>query len=247
MKIFIKIVFFILLINLSLSAQSVAHITAIKGSVSVATLQGRVEAILGQELDPSDRVITGDNSLAQIIFNDETIISLGKNSDFLIQEYSYSKDADSSALLSLAKGAMRTITGFIGKVAPQKFKVATKTATIGIRGTNFTIVAGEEGDESVFCTYGGVEVDNDQENHFVSKNYILTKSPSGKVEKNIISSRMLDLNRNSFFGGDALKYSQAQDSSSLHRDTLLDNITQDISRIVNSQVAQMTKESTETY
>jgi hypothetical protein len=54
---------------------------------------------------------------------------------------------------------MRTITGKIGKIAPERFSVKTKTTTIGIRGTNFTIRgAGRAGRQQVYCTFGAVDV-----------------------------------------------------------------------------------------
>ena len=43
-------------------------------------------------------------------------------------------------LLSLITGAMRTVTGMIGRNSPENVSIRAATATIGIRGTDFSIV-----------------------------------------------------------------------------------------------------------
>ena len=85
------------------------------------------------------------------------------------------------AKFGMLKGAMRTITGKIGKIAPQKFSVQTKTATIGIRGTNFSLVIGEDGSYNAYCTYGAIGVTIKGEEFIVKQGYFLSISPTGKI------------------------------------------------------------------
>ena len=241
MRLHIKILLTTLFFAVTLLGKSVATITAIKGDVSISTVQGITEASLGDKLDPSDRVLTADNSMAQIIFNDETIVTLGKNSNFYIKKYLYTDKENSSVKFNLLKGAIRTITGKIGKMAPQKFKIATKTATIGIRGTNFTVFDGEDGTQQVYCTYGAVDVGVNQSNIRVNKNYIYTKLPSGKLEKKAFSAEMLmTLNSGSFLDEKDLRYALSQESSTIHKAYLIDNITQDVSRLVKKKLNDAT-------
>ena len=61
------------------------------------------------------------------------------NSELLIQQYQF-KDAaasDNSMVMQLLKGGFRAITGLISKGSADAARVVTKTATIGIRGTDF--------------------------------------------------------------------------------------------------------------
>ena len=240
----IKILLISLFLVTTLFGESVAVITAIKGSVSIVNLvKESREASLGEELYPSDRVLTADKSMAQIVFKDETIVTLGKNSNFYIKKYIYTNQENSSVGLNLLRGSVRVITGKIGKMAPQKFKVATKNATIGIRGTNFTVFDGEDEVQKVYCTYGAVDVATAEKSVQVNKNYIYTKAPSGDSEKKAFSAQMLAaLNSGSFMDENELNYALSKDTSTIHKLYLMDNITEDRSRIVKQRVNDIVRD-----
>jgi hypothetical protein len=58
-----------------------------------------------------------------------------------VTTYRYDRAAQrGNVLLSLITGAMRTITGVIGKNSRESVAVRAATATIGIRGTDFSVV-----------------------------------------------------------------------------------------------------------
>ncbi len=158
MQFFIKIIFLSLLLGSTLFSKDVAVVTALNGEASVKRDGVTLPLSLGMKLQERDSVVTNADAKVQIIFNDETIITVGKSSEFSINEYLFDEEKEENSLqFGLLRGAMRTITGKIGKIAPQKFAVKTKTATIGIRGTNFTIVEREDA-EIVYCTYGAISV-----------------------------------------------------------------------------------------
>lgn len=236
-----KIFFITLFFATVLFGNSVAVITAIKGKVNIEDITGSKEASLGDKLDLSDRVITADKSMAQIVFNDETIVTLGKNSNFYIQKYIYADKDNSSVKFKLLRGAIRTITGKIGKMVPQKFKLATKNATIGVRGTNFTVFDGKDGKQQVYCTYGAVDVTTPQKNVRVNKNYIYTKLPSGNLKKKAFSAKMLTaLKSSSFLNETELDYALSQGASTIQKSYMMDNITQNVSRTVKRRVDDFT-------
>lgn len=159
----------------------VATITAIKGEASIKRGESTLVALLGSQLEEKDNIVTKDNTKLQVIFKDETIISIGKNSDFSINEYLFEDKQAPIAKFSMLKGAMRTITGAIGDIAPEKFSVATKTATIGIRGTNFSVVAGDNGAYSAFCTFGAISVDIQGQSFLVPQGFFVNVSPEGVI------------------------------------------------------------------
>jgi hypothetical protein len=152
-----KIIKLLILITLlacgDIFANAVATITAIKGDAIIQRAGKNIVAKLGAKLEQSDDLLTQNNAKVQIIFKDETVISIGKNSHFSIKEYIFDDNQAPVAKFGMLKGAMRTITGQIGKIAPDKFTVQAKTATIGIRGTNFTIVIGSNGSYNAFCKF----------------------------------------------------------------------------------------------
>lgn len=134
---------------------SVGIIYSIKGK---ATLNRDGEMIIPSknfQLEKNDTIRTGDGSSARIKFNDNTLVTLGKNSAVNIADYVFDENnqTNSRSNLNFFKGSFKSITGKIGKLNPSAFKLKTKTASIGIRGT---IVLGNQ--NKIMCTQGAVEV-----------------------------------------------------------------------------------------
>jgi len=129
----------LLLLFVNLLVANIAKVTAIKGDVKLLRDTQEIPLTLNFLLNEKDTIVTSENGRVQLIFEDQTIISLGKKSTFSIQEYLYDeqKPKDAKATFKVAQGIFKTITGKIGKINPNKFKLKTKSASIGIRGTIF--------------------------------------------------------------------------------------------------------------
>lgn len=154
----------LLLICLLLSGvafASVGKVTSVKGDVTLTRDSGEILVKTGLSIEEKDTISTSDSGRVQLIFNDQTIISLGKNSNFNIQEYLFdiNKPQDTKANLSVSKGIFKAITGQIGKVNPAKFKLKTKSASIGIRGTVFFGDVQPGKPEVIVCTQGSITVE----------------------------------------------------------------------------------------
>jgi hypothetical protein len=127
------------------------------GNVNVTHGNGRVQPLAkGTELASGDKVVTGVDGRAQVRFSDGAYVSLQPNSEFDIKEYRYNGKADGSesAIFGLFKGAMRTVTGIVGRINRNKYQITTPTATIGIRGTGGLISVGNDGSTLVTGTSG---------------------------------------------------------------------------------------------
>ncbi len=100
---------------------------------------------VGERLYEGDRVLTAAASSVGFTLRDDTLISLGPNSQFLLEQFVFNeKTDDGSIAVRLVKGTLRYVSGLIGKHAPERQQFSTPTATIGIRGTDFIVeVAGE--------------------------------------------------------------------------------------------------------
>jgi hypothetical protein len=126
------------------------------GGVTVAGRDG-VERPLarGTELDNGDTVRTKDGR-AQIRFIDGAYVSLQPNTEFGIREYRYENKTDGNerGFFGLLKGAMRTVTGAIGRVNRDRYQISTPTATVGIRGTGGVIQVQDDGSTLVIGTSG---------------------------------------------------------------------------------------------
>lgn len=138
-----KIVLLISLLSLVVFAD-VGKITAIKGEVFVQRGTKQIEATVGYILEQKDTVITKENSKALLLFNDQTSITVGKNAKLSVERFVHNEKQakQNQAEIRFGNGLFRTITGKIGKLNKEKFKIKTSTASIGIRGTVFVTDVG---------------------------------------------------------------------------------------------------------
>lgn len=130
---------------LSAQAATAGRIDFAVGEVKAIDKAGNARALRkGTEFTSGDMIETGDRGRAQLRFSDGAQVSLQPNSQFRVDEYVFSGKADGSekGFFSLLKGGLRTITGAVGHANRENYQVNTAVATIGIRGTEYSISYG---------------------------------------------------------------------------------------------------------
>ena len=86
-----------------------------------------------------------------IRFVDDTTIKITENSMVIIDEFVFDPDPSKSKLaVNFLKGTARFTTGLTGKVAKENMVLRTNSATVGIRGTDFSITVNPDTSESLF-------------------------------------------------------------------------------------------------
>ncbi len=146
-------------------AETAGRVTFVSGDASATAADGISRTLRrGDAISGGDRISTRAGRL-QIRFTDGGFVSLQPNSVFGVDEYLYSnrQPEETSLFFSLLQGGMRTLTGTIGRVNKQSYKVRTPVATIGIRGTEYLASLGEDG-LRVSVGAGFVSVENGQGN-----------------------------------------------------------------------------------
>jgi hypothetical protein len=116
----------------------------------------------GAEINSGDTVLTNSGRV-QLRFSDGAYVSLQPGSEFRIDDYRFDGRTDGTerGVFSLLKGGLRTITGLVGRTNRKAYQVNTSVATIGIRGTEYTIaytnsITGSVGEGEVqACNAGG--------------------------------------------------------------------------------------------
>jgi hypothetical protein len=153
-----RIIFLLFFIKLLVwGADYVGKIKSMRGDVFVVRNFKTIEVSRGYKLLSKDIVITAAHSKAKLKFKDGTLISVGKNSIFEIENYMFDKTKNSKAKFRVKYGFFSAVTGKIGKIAPKSFALKTKTATIGVRGTAFKGSVTKQGEE-VECIKGTITV-----------------------------------------------------------------------------------------
>lgn len=109
-------------------------------------------------LEASDLLISNAGGKAQIIFTDDTTVSLAPNTTLSLGDFAFD-DTKQSISLNLVSGISRIATGEIAKRNPKGFRVETPQASIGIRGTMFSVSAGAEQTSIVLFETSGSGID----------------------------------------------------------------------------------------
>lgn len=147
-------------------AATAARVEFAAGSVVAVTASGGQRLLVkGSELQPGEMIRTSETGRAQLKFADGALMSLQPETEFRIDEYKYDGkggNPSDKSFFSLLKGGMRTISGLIGKANRDNYKVNTAVATIGIRGTEYSVAftGGNDGTLNLATGEGAVEVCN---------------------------------------------------------------------------------------
>lgn len=124
-------------------AAPVGQVSNLSGPLFAIALDGTKRVLsVGSEVEPGETLITEAKTYAQVRFIDKGVVTLKPDTHFRIDAFGFAEQAPErdSAVFGLLKGALRTITGLIGKRGRQEaYRMNTATATIGIRGTSFGV------------------------------------------------------------------------------------------------------------
>jgi len=124
------------------AAEAVGKIGYMSGTLVVQREDGTIKVLAPKsEVWAGDMLVTAKDSYAQVQMNDGAKMTLRPHSNLKIEAYRFNKEEPKldNAIFRLLKGGFRTVTGLIGKRGdPDAYKVHTATATIGVRGTDFS-------------------------------------------------------------------------------------------------------------
>jgi FecR-like protein len=126
--------------QVAISAGPAGEVTHVSGAVMAQKADGQSRILtVKSKVEEGDVVATADNSYARVKFTDGTEAVLRPASQVKIDQFNFEeqKPQADGMILSLLKGGFRSVTGLLGKRNPANMRVATPSATIGIRGTTF--------------------------------------------------------------------------------------------------------------
>ena len=110
----------------------------VQGNVSVKRQDMTLTAERGMKIYANDVISTGKDGSVGIILQDNTIFSLGTESELELKEFVFAPDQGSFYLLAkMIKGTFVYMSGLMGKLSPDSIKLETPVGTIAIRGTRF--------------------------------------------------------------------------------------------------------------
>ncbi len=131
----------------SIAAEApIGSIKTLKGSAVVIRQSEKIPVESGTEIFMGDSLKTGSDSSLGIIFKDDTVLSLGSQSEITVDEFLFSPaEGKLSLVVRFLKGTATCLTGIIAKLSPESVRFETPIANIGIRGTKFAVKVGSPG------------------------------------------------------------------------------------------------------
>jgi len=166
--------FFIMMMLLSTNALGgvIGDVILQEGESVVERKEGdEFSAKIDLDIFSYDTVKTGKGKTA-IEFIDETRVDVTQHSKLIIDEFIYDPNTKTGVLsLKASLGTIRYASGQIAKNSKQNVKIETPTATIGVRGTDFTMTIDETGSSTIIllpscdtngnCYVGEIDVTSD--------------------------------------------------------------------------------------
>ncbi|ADH86546.1 FecR domain-containing protein [Desulfurivibrio alkaliphilus] len=134
------------------AAEEVATVVALRGTAVAVDAAGAERALaIKAPIHRQDTIRTGPRGRLQLMFTDNTIISLGVNAELEIAEYQWDQQ-EGELNTRVNQGAFRVMGGSVARTSPEKFTTDTPAATIGIRGSMY---AGRVSDGALAVVFQG--------------------------------------------------------------------------------------------
>jgi len=130
---------------------SIGNVDQVEGNGVIDRKDGEKDIFIEQELEVEqfDTVKTGNGKVG-ILFVDDTRVDVTQHSKLIIDEFVYDPNTKKGKLnLSAKLGTIKYASGQIAKTSRQDIVITTPTATIGVRGTDFTMTIDELGGSTI--------------------------------------------------------------------------------------------------
>jgi hypothetical protein len=154
------------------SNTSIGDVTISKGNSVVDRKDGEKDVKVVEDLDifSYDTVKTGKGKVA-IEFLDDTRVDITEHSKLVIDDFVYDPNQKTGKLsLKASLGTIKYASGQIAKNSAQNISIKTPTATVSVRGTDFTMTIDEIGSSTIIllpscdstgaCLVGEIAVDS---------------------------------------------------------------------------------------
>ena len=172
-KWFIFILFLFIFFKCSGALANIGEVALHEGNANIDRKDGDKGIVVEKSLEifSYDTIKTGNGKVG-IEFIDDTRVDVTQHSKLIIDEFVYDPNTNTGKLsLSAKLGTVRYASGQIAKNSATNVKITTPTATIGVRGTDFTMTIDEVGSSTIIllpscdtngnCFVGEISVESD--------------------------------------------------------------------------------------
>lgn len=153
------------------SLSAVGKVTEMSGPTEIVRNKRSQPGTVNAPVEMNDTIVTA-KAKAKLTFEDNTTVNITEQSKVVIDDFVYDpKNKDASKLsIKMVQGTARYASGQIAKNNPQSVNIQTPTATVSVRGTDFSMTVDELGRSLVMllpscdakgCVTGAISVSNE--------------------------------------------------------------------------------------
>jgi len=180
---------FLLLCLLSTTAiASIGSVSELSGTAGEITRgKDKVTGNKGTGIESND-IYTTKSGTVQLSFKDDTKVKITENSRLLIDDFVFDPNKSDAGKLALkvGMGTVRYASGQIAKTNAQQVAIKTPTASIAVRGTDFTMTVDEAG-QSLIVLVPSCKEDEKVKDYELEEN----KCKVGKIEVETLVGKVI--------------------------------------------------------
>jgi hypothetical protein len=145
-----------LVASVAQAAPKVGVAAAVKNNVQRVTGSGAQQLSVGADLYTSERIRTGEDSIAQILLLDKTTLTVGPRAEMTLDSFVYnpSQGGAGRVVLNAVQGTFRFISG---SQAPRSYTIKTPVGNLGVRGTIVDLIV-QAGQVTVILVEGSLSM-----------------------------------------------------------------------------------------
>ena len=116
------------------------RIKTVSGSAFLVRQNVAIAAQAGQTVFEADQLKTNADGFIGLTLKDDTLLSLGPNSDVHLDHFMFSPgEGRLGFALRIARGVVAYVSGRIAKLSPDSVRLETPSGIVGVRGTRLAI------------------------------------------------------------------------------------------------------------
>ncbi|WP_439814025.1 FecR family protein [Zavarzinia sp. CC-PAN008] len=125
------------------SAESpIGKVRTLAGSVTIERDGTSLTPAMGEPIFQQDVLVTGMNGSLGVVMIDDTVLSLGPDSELILSDYAFDSGAYEGRMTAdMRRGTLALTSGEIPKASPGALQVRTNRMIMGIRGTTILVSA----------------------------------------------------------------------------------------------------------
>jgi hypothetical protein len=128
------------LLALPASGADIGQVKISRGAVTIDRAGQSLPAAAGTRLQTADVVRTGSDGSVGITMSDNSLLSAGPSSVLALDRYEFDSTTNQGRFdASLRRGTLAVVSGRLAKQSPDAMTLATPSAILGVRGTEFVV------------------------------------------------------------------------------------------------------------